>query len=152
VIAAGMFFYYQNYMLEQTYAFHSIDLNMSGLCSPSKPAFVIYYANNCKTCTSTLSSFKEVTSLFGLWGNNTFYSGYFCAWDFNISGYNNNVSSDIPYSAISLYNSIGKNMVPMIIFNGEYYKIGGFQNNQTAYSEILNYICVSTNNSEPQCT
>ncbi len=151
IVLTGLFFYYQNYSLQKTYEFHRINLNMSGMCSPGKPAFVIYYADNCKTCTSTLNSFKNVTSLFGLWGNNTFYSGYFCAWTFNISSYNENLSN-VPYTAISLYNSVGKNLVPMIIFNGEYYKIGGFKNNETAYYDILHYICISTNNSEPQCS
>jgi hypothetical protein len=152
VFITGAFLYYQNYKLQQLYAFHSTDLNMSGLCSPGKPTLVIYYADSCTTCTSTLDSFKNVTSLFGVWGNNTFYSGYFCAWAFNISNYNNNVSSNIPDSAVSLYNSIGENKIPLIIFNGEYYKIGGFRNNQTAYNDILNYICLSTNDSDPQCT
>lgn len=151
VVIAGIFLYYQNYLLEQTYAFHSSNLNMSGLCSPGEPSFVIYYSDSCRTCTSTLDSFENVTSLFGLWGNNTFYSGYFCAWAFNVSGYNGNISAEIPDSAVSLYDSVGKNLVPLIVFNGEYYKIGGFENNQTAYTDILKYICLSTNNSEPQC-
>ncbi len=152
VILVSVFLYYQNYTLQQLYAFHSTDINMSGLCSPGKPSLVLYYADSCKTCTSTLDSFENATSLFGIWGNNTFYSGYFCAWVFNISTYNQNISDNIPDSAVEIYNSLGKNLVPMIVFNGKYYKIGGFKNNQTAYNDIIKYICLSTNESEPECS
>ncbi len=151
LVLISIFFYYQTRSLDALYAFHPTSLNMSGLCSPGKPSFVIYYADNCRTCTSTLNSFENATSLFGLWENNTFYSGYFCAWNVNISAYNGNSTADIPYSAVSLFNSIGQDRVPMIIFNGKYYKIGGFTNNQTAYSDILSYICLSINTSAPQC-
>jgi hypothetical protein len=112
---------------------------------------VIYYADNCKTCASTLDSFQNVTSLFGLWENNTFYSGYFCAWKFNISAYNSDVTSNLPDSAVYVFNQIGVDRVPLIVFNGKYYKVGGFSNNKTAYSDILNYICLSVNESMPQC-
>ena len=112
---------------------------------------MIYYSDSCRTCASTLGSFENATSLFGLWENNTFYSGYFCAWTFNISAYNGNSSTDTPYAAVSVFNQIGKDMVPMVVFNGRYYKIGGFADNRTAYDEILKYVCLSINNSAPQC-
>ena len=152
LVMLSIFLYYQNYYLSNLYSFHKTDLNMSGLCSPKMPSFVIYYADNCRTCASAVNSFQNVTSLFGLWSNNTFYSGYFCAWKFNISAYNNNLTNNIPDSAISLFNQIGINRVPLIVFNGEYYKVGGFTNNETAYNQILNYICLSVNESLPQCS
>ncbi|MCL4362796.1 MAG: hypothetical protein OH338_02085 [Candidatus Parvarchaeota archaeon] len=152
LLMLAIFFYYQTYSLNSLYSFHKTDLNMSGLCSPNLPSFVIYYADNCKTCTSTVDSFQNVTSLFGLWGNKTFYSGYFCAWEFNISAYNNNVTANLPDSAVSIFNQIGVNRVPLIVFNGKYYKVGGFANNQTAYNDILKYICLSVNESLPQCS
>ena len=152
LLMLAIFFYYQTYSLDSLYAFHKTNLNMSGLCSQNMPSFVVYYANNCRTCTSTLDSFENVTSLFGLWGNGTFYSGYFCAWEFNISAYNLNLTSNLPDSAVSIFNQIGEDRVPLMVFNGEYYKIGGFPNNQTAYNDILKYICLSINESVPQCS
>lgn len=152
LIMLAIFFYYQTYSLNSLYSVHQTDLNMSGLCSPNLPSFVIYYADNCRTCTSTVNSFQNVTSLFGLWGNNTFYSGYFCAWEFNISAYNSNITNNLPDSAVSIFNEIGADRVPLIVFNGKYYKIGGFANNETAYNDILKYICLSVNESLPQCS
>ncbi|MCL4373044.1 hypothetical protein M1384_03205 [Candidatus Parvarchaeota archaeon] len=152
LVMLSIFFFYQNYSLNRLYSFHKADLNMSGLCSPNMPSFVIYYADNCRTCASTVNSFQNVTSLFGLWSNNTFYSGYFCAWKFNISAYNNNITNNIPDSAVLLFNQIAVNKVPLIVFNGKYYKVGGFTDNETAYNEILNYICLSVNESLPQCS
>ena len=152
LLIIAIFFYYQTYSLNSLYSFHETNLNMSGLCSQNTPSLVIYYADNCRTCTDTIDSFQNVTSLFGLWGNNTFYSGYFCAWKFNISAYNSNTTNDLPDAAISIFNQIGMDRVPMIVFNGKYYKIGGFSNNQTAYNNILKYICLSINESMPQCS
>ncbi len=153
LVVISIFFYYQTYSFDALYAFHSTDLNVSGLCSSGEPSLIIYYANNCRTCTSTLDSFENVTSLFGLWSNNTFYGGYFCAWDFNISAYNQNSTSyNVPDAAISLFNQIPGDRVPLIIFNGKYYKVGGFTNNQTAYQDILKYVCLSINESAPQCS
>ena len=152
ILMLSIFSYYNTYSLNNLYSFHETNLNMSGLCSPNIPSFVIYYADNCKTCTVTIDSFQNVTSLFGLWGNGTFYSGYFCAWKFNISAYNRNITSNLPDSAITLFDQIGADRVPLIVFNGRYYKVGGFSNNQTAYNNILKYICLSINESLPQCT
>ncbi len=151
LVILSVFFYYQTYSINKLYSFHKISINMSGLCSPNMSSVVIYYADNCKTCASTLDSFQNVTSLFGLWENNTFYSGYFCAWKFNISAYNSDVTSNLPDSAVYVFNQIGVDRVPLIVFNGKYYKVGGFSNNKTAYSDILNYICLSVNESMPQC-
>ncbi len=137
---------------DSLYAFHSADINVSYLCNGGEPSVVLFYGPNTTSTYTEIGSFVNTTSLFGLWTGDRFYSGYFCAWKFNVSAYNQNASSvDAPLSAMNLFDQLSQGRVPLIVFNGEYYKIGGFTNATAADNEILRYICLSINSSAPQC-
>ncbi len=137
---------------DSLYAFHTTYMNVSSLCSSGKPSMVLFYGPNTTSVNTELGAFVNTTSLFGVWSSNQFYSGYFCAWKVNISAFNQNASSlAAPANVIPLFNQLSQNRVPLVVFNGEYYKIGGFTNSTQANYDMLKYICLSINDSAPQC-
>ena len=138
--------------LDNLYSFHQTYINMSGFCSAGEPTLLMFYGNSCKTCGLELSSFINTTSLFGIWQNQRFYSSYFCAYAINITQYDINQSSVFaPPESASVFQQVSDNRIPLLVFNGEYYKIGGFTSASTANSDILEYTCKVINQSAPQC-
>ncbi len=146
------YLYSQIQILNKLYQINKADINMSGWCINGTPTEVLYYGNNCPSCDQVYSAFMNTTSLFGLWQGNRFYSGYFCAYSINLTAYNLNQSSIFaPPGAINLFETLSDQRIPLLVFNGEYYKIGGFSNATEADTEILKYICLTLNNRASQC-
>lgn len=138
--------------LDSLYAFHTANLNMSGFCGSGLPTIMLFYGNSCSSCGTELSSFVNTTSLFGIWQGQRFYSSYFCAYSFNVSAYDSNQSSVFaPAQSPSVFNTLSDGKIPLLVFNGEYYKIGGFNTASSADSSILEYICKVINSSAPEC-
>ncbi len=151
-IVVTIYLYVQVLSLSETYNVHASDFNMSGWCQPGKPTEVIYYGSDCPACISVYDSFINITSLFGIWQGDRFYSGYFCAYAINLTAYNENLSNIFaPPEAIPLFQSVSDGRIPLLVFNGEFYKIGGYTTNSTADASILKYICATINSSAPEC-
>ena len=142
--------------LNSTYSFKRTYVNTSGLCSQNKSVMVFFYGNNCPTCSLEYTAFRNATSAFaGSWGGDSFFSPYFCAYDFNITAYNQNQSSVFaPTGVANVFESLSDGRIPFLFLGGiyaQYYKIGGFQDDTTAYQQIMNYICLSINDVAPVC-
>jgi hypothetical protein len=137
--------------LNSYYSVHNANINTSSLCGLGKPSMLMYYDNTCEDCFGEYAAFRNDTSLFGIWTGQDFYSGYFCAYAFNMSGYSTNGSVSIPPEALSILRNTSGGSVPLFIFGGAYSKIGSYPSLSAADSGILEYICKSINNSAPQC-
>ncbi len=138
------------------YAVHTSNINESGLCTlgTQEPTMLFFYGNDCKTCTATETGFINATARFGTWTGGSFVATapYFCAYLFNITQYNQDPSGiSAPLQSIGIFNNYSQGFVPLIVFGGKYYKIGGFANATLAYQEIFKYICLSINNVSSVC-
>jgi hypothetical protein len=142
--------------LNGVYSFKQTYVNVSGLCSQNKSTMIFFYGNNCPSCSLEYAAFRNATSEFiGVWNGDSFLSPYFCAYDFNITAYNQNQSSIFaPVGAANIFESLSSGRIPFLFLGGlytQYYKIGGFQDYTTAYQQIMNYICLSIKNVAPVC-
>lgn len=147
-----IYLYSQIQYLSSIYRINSANINLSGWCTNNTPSEIVYYGSNCQACEQVYSAFINETSLFGLWQGDRFYSGYFCAYAINLTAYNlNQTNIFAPPQAISLFQELSGNRVPLLVFDGKYYKVGGFSNSSVAEADILKYICLTINNSAPQC-
>jgi hypothetical protein len=139
------------------YSFKQTNLNISSLCSQNKSTMIFYYSNGCSSCSLEYAAFRNVTSRFeGEWISEDFYSPYFCAYDFNITLYNQNQSAVFaPVGAAGVFTTLADGKVPFVFFGGiysQYYKIGGFSTNTSAEEQLLKYMCLSINNIAPVCS
>ncbi len=158
LIGVVIFLVFQINSINALYAVHSTYINESGLCSPAnKTTMLLFYASSssCPSCSVEYKAFINDTTLLGIWSNDTqgsIFVGPFCAYAVNLTLYNENQSAVFaPLSSISIFEEFSQDNVPFIVFGGKYSKIGGFSNQKVADEQILNYICLSINNSLPQC-
>ncbi len=152
-LVIAVYSYYEVENLNSLYSVHSVYINTSGTCTGNLSTMMLFYSSSCPTCGLELSAFENVTSLFGLWSGGRFYSPYFCAYAINLTQYNQNASSVfVPANTITIFNKLSKGDVPFLTFGDHYYKIGGYYNYSKDYAEIFRYICLSINNSAPQCS
>lgn len=156
LVGLSAYLFFDVSYLNSLHAFKQTDINISSLCSQNKSTMIFYYDNNCQSCSTEYSAFRNVTSEFaGTWTNDSFFSPYFCAYDFNVTAYNKNATSVFaPYGAVDVYNSLSGGNVPFVFLGGEYtqyYKIGGFSTYADAKQQLLSYMCKSINNIAPVC-
>ncbi len=152
-LVIAIYSYYEVQNLNSLYSVHTTYINTSGTCSGNLPTTMLFYSSSCQTCNLELSAFENVTSLFGIWSGGRFYSQYFCAYAINLTQYDQNASAVFaPPNSISIFNELSNGNVPLLTFGNKYYKIGGYYNYSKDYAEIFRYICLSINNSAPQCS
>ena len=153
LVGLSVFLFFQVEFYNGLYSVHTANINVSDLCTANKTSMLFFYSDNCQSCKTEYSAFRNTTSLFGLWSGDRFYSQYFCAYSVNMSQYAVN-SSDVfaPPESISIFDAYSGSRVPFIVFGGRYYKIGGFQSSADADSEILKYVCLSINSTTGQCS
>ncbi|MCL5009889.1 MAG: hypothetical protein M1433_02855 [Candidatus Parvarchaeota archaeon] len=154
-LGLSIYFIFEIYSVSNLYSFKQTFQNISGLCSINKSTVILFYGNNCPSCQTELNAFINVTSSFaGSWLDGRYYGPYFCAYEFNITAYNENSSSVFaPAGSIQIFTSLS-NRIPMLFIGGlyaQYYKIGGFSSLAAAEQQILDYICMSINYVAPTC-
>ncbi|MCW1301774.1 MAG: hypothetical protein OH316_01405 [Candidatus Parvarchaeota archaeon] len=151
-LTVAVYSYYEVENLDSFYAVHTTYINTSGMCSDNLSTMLLFYSSSCGTCGLESSAFKNVTSLFGIWDGSRFYSQYFCAYAVNLTQYDQNASTVFaPPNSIAIFGQLSNGDVPLAVFGGRYYKIGGYYNYSEDEAEIFKYICLAINNSAPQC-
>jgi hypothetical protein len=149
LLGAILFFvvisFIQLYFLSQLYSIKRFSINISNekLCTTGPTyALVISSFKYCPACRIAYNSFINVTSKYGNWLQNEYYSPLgVCAYILNLSNIN---SSIVPPQLYSIYLNYSDGYIPFFYFNGVYYKIGGFQSQSSAISTIQNYVCLSS--------
>ncbi len=144
IVSFSLVSFIQVFYLSSLFSFKHFSINISsGVCNTG-PGYAIVIASysSCKSCKVAYNSFINVTSKYGIWSNNQFYSPMgMCAYVINLSNIN---SSVFPAKLYSIYLNYSDDYVPFFYFNGVYYKIGGFETQNTANYMIEKYICKSS--------